>query len=1219
MKKTILKAVSTMLALAMMLTPVVQPATVHAQTAFKEVMKEAPPPGEEDPPAANSNPDDADGTPQKGNDPVLDKDDNPPPDNSQDDAQNNTRDNSQKNTKYNPQDNPQDNAKDNPKDNAKDNAKKDKADDEAVEMLSDSSFGGTNLALHKPVFASGNEVDYLNPELAVDGKGNTRWSSALQDDQWFYVDLGEKMDIDRVVIRWQTPAESYKILVSDDAEHWKNVKENDGVIMCKGGVETVDFPLLQARYVKFQGIKRAPVEGTYYGYSFYEFEVYQLHDLQTIVDNVTAAITVNPGQTKLDWSAAQIPEGYQVSLYGSDRVQVIDMDGNIREPLVDAKVNLIVQVEDKKDPSRKLLSGNITVIVPGQHKQTPDRNAEPDVIPSLREWYGETGNYALSKSSRIVVDSKDQAVLQNAAELTRQDLQDITGFDLKIVNGKPKKGDLFLSIDPSLAWIGDEGNLFKVDQYVSITSASAKGVFFGTRTALQIIKQHPDRTIPKGEARDYPKYEQRGLMIDVARKFYTIDFLRSYVKLLSWYKMNTFQIHLNDDVGTPFADGTTAAFRLESTTYPGLASPNGYYTKQEFKDLQLLGMEYGVNVIPEIDTPGHSRAFTSYNPALGNERALDISKPETVQFVKSLFDEYMDGTDPTFIGPDVNIGTDEYAGDVEVFRGYMDTLIKHINSKGKHPHLWGGLTQYNGTTPISTDATMEIWYEPYGAPQQAVDLGYDVINAQNVFMYIVPTLYGNYLNTQFLYDEWEPVKWETTTLPFGHPRVKGGMFCLWNDVSEANGLSMDDSHDRLLPGIQVVSEKMWTGTRDDRSIGRFEQRKKNIGDAPNADLSHKITVNNDENSVIQYTFENGFKDGSGNRFDGKDVNVNITQGKYDNGVRLNGGKSYIETPVEAIGFDWTISMWIKPDPGNPDDAVLMESPVGTLKLKQGKTGKLGFTKEHYDSTFDYVVPEGKWTHLTLKGDNKGVTLFVNLDEYVERMEEKYPKMNTLVLPTLRIGSETNAFKGVLDNVMIYNKAIELLSSDNLALHQATESSETEFPYYSSDKAVDGDVSPNSRWSSAYVDDAWFIVDLGAPKDVSKVIIKWQGAYAEKYQLLVSTDKTNWTNVSGGDGIINSKGNLDIITFDPQQARYVKFQGVKRATVFGNSFFEFEVYGSDHIQEYKQLIAKMDELLNQINNNGKLHKLLLQVLNRYPYDATRDLRPMEDLINMVEAK
>ncbi|MET3849278.1 discoidin domain-containing protein [Paenibacillus sp. OAE614] len=197
--------------------------------------------------------------------------------------------------------------------------------------------------------------------------------------------MGEPQNIDRVVIRWQTPADTYKILVSADGENWENVRDNDGIIQCKGGVETIDFSVREVRYVKFQGVKRAPVEGTLYGYSFYEFEVYQLHDLQTIIDNVSASLKVQPGQTKLDWSDVDVPEGYQISLYGSDRQPVIDQDGQIRTPLVDAKVNLIVQVEDEEDPNRKLISGNIPVVVPGLHKQTLDRNAEPDVIPSLQE------------------------------------------------------------------------------------------------------------------------------------------------------------------------------------------------------------------------------------------------------------------------------------------------------------------------------------------------------------------------------------------------------------------------------------------------------------------------------------------------------------------------------------------------------------------------------------------------------------------------------------------------------------------------------------------------------------------------------------------------------------------------------------------------------------------------------------------------------------------
>lgn len=76
---------------------------------------------------------------------------------------------------------------------------------------------------------------------------------------------------------------------------------------------------------------------------------------------------------------------------------------------------------------------------------------------------------------------------------------------------------------------------------------------------------------------------------------------------------------------------------------------------------------------------------------------------------------------------------------------------------------------------------------------------------------------------------------------------------------------------------------------------------------------------------------------------------------------------------------------------------------------------------------------------------------------------------------------------------------------------------------------------------------------------------------------------------------------------------ITFQGVKRATVFGNSFFEFEVYSPGHIPEYKELISKMEFLLSKVNENAELHQLLLQVLNRYPYDANRPIDPMKTLI------
>ena len=113
--------------------------------------------------------------------------------------------------------------------------------------------------------------------------------------------------------------------------------------------------------------------------------------------------------------------------------------------------------------------------------------------------------------------------------------------------------------------------------------------------------------------------------------------------------MNEFQIHLNDNGFPQFFNNdwkmTYAAFRLESERFPGLTAKDGSYTKQEFSNLQRMGMSYGVNVIPEIDIPAHSLAFTHYKPEIGSKEYgmdhLDLYKDETYHFLDTLFDEYL--------------------------------------------------------------------------------------------------------------------------------------------------------------------------------------------------------------------------------------------------------------------------------------------------------------------------------------------------------------------------------------------------------------------------------------------------------------------------------------------------------------------------------------------------------------------------------------------------
>jgi len=134
--------------------------------------------------------------------------------------------------------------------------------------VSGSGGGSGNLALNKTAYSSSNENSSLGPANAVDGNTSTRWSSAWQDNQSFWVDLGSNQTVGRVRLNWEAAyARSYQIQVSTDGSTWTTVAENwNG----DGGIDELTFSQRTARYVKIYCIQRA----TQYGFSLWEFEVY---------------------------------------------------------------------------------------------------------------------------------------------------------------------------------------------------------------------------------------------------------------------------------------------------------------------------------------------------------------------------------------------------------------------------------------------------------------------------------------------------------------------------------------------------------------------------------------------------------------------------------------------------------------------------------------------------------------------------------------------------------------------------------------------------------------------------------------------------------------------------------------------------------------------------------------------------------------------------------
>lgn len=637
------------------------------------------------------------------------------------------------------------------------------------------------------------------------------------------------------------------------------------------------------------------------------------------------------------------------------------------------------------------------------------QEACPDVIPALQQWKGGKGKLTLSNKGTIVIEAANEDKLTTTARILASDLKEMFGWDYTIRTGKPQKNEIFLSLTKPDQELGAEGYVMDINRYASLAAPTAKGVFWGTRSLLQILKNEQG-SLPKGVARDFPLFPNRGFMLDVARKFFTIDYLRQYVKILSFYKMNEFQIHLNDN-GFPqfFNDDwnqTYAAFRLESDRFPGLTAKDGSYTKKEFTDLQQLGMDYGINVIPEIDVPAHSLAFTHYKPEIASKDYgmdhLDLYKEETYQFVDSLLKEYIAGENPVFIGPDLHIGTDEYnKKETEQYRYFTDRYLKFVAQNGKNPRMWGGLKWLDGKTPVQAEGvTVNAWSYDWVDPEVSLKDGYKLLNSCDTYLYIVPAAgyYRDFLDHKWLYESWSPwIMNRKQTLPEGTPGVLGAMFAVWNDKC-GNGISEQDVHLRSFPAVQVLAEKLWRGANKEKSYEAFEALCQTTPEAPGVNLLARVP--------------------------GKTELI-----PAEKIVALNGTDS-LSSSVPEVGYPYTVSFGIYPDKDTNISGVLFKGPHSVVYTNWENTGRIAFSRDGYTFVFNsYQLPTEKWTDIRIEGDYKGTSLYVN-GKLQERLEGRTMKVyrkehkrmeymtyqETLIFPLQQIGDKLNGFKGQLRNL-----------------------------------------------------------------------------------------------------------------------------------------------------------------------------------------------------------
>lgn len=626
---------------------------------------------------------------------------------------------------------------------------------------------------------------------------------------------------------------------------------------------------------------------------------------------------------------------------------------------------------------------------------------KPFVIPELKEWKGETGFFTPKQSVRIIYGAPG---LQKIARQFAADYKALFGVLPEIAEGKPCKGDFFFTIKRDKK-LEKEGYDIVIGDYVKVSANEPVGVYWATRTLLQMGEQYKNGNLPKGHIRDWPDYGIRGLLIDCGRKFIPMNYLRDLACIMSYYKMNFMHVVLNNNGFKAYFNDdwnqTYAAFRLECETYPGLTARDGYYTKKEFVHFQEEAAERFVEIIPEIDVPAHSLAFSHYKPELGSKEYgmdhLNLSHPEVYSFVDALFKEYLDGENPVFRGPRVHIGTDEYSNKkkevVEQFRAFTDHYIKFVEGFGKQACVWGALTHAAGETPVKSDnVIMYAWYNGFANPKDMVQQGYNLISIPDGLTYIVPLAgyYWDYLNTERLYKQWTPAHVADVVFEEKDPAIIGGMFAVWNDIV-GNGISVKDIHHRIFPALQTIAVKTWN-IAPAFSYKEFETKRQKLSEAPGVNQLGRI--GDDENSLVYET-------------------ASVTPGS--------------ELPYTEIGYGYTITFDMEAANENYGTE-LFRSPNAVFYLADPVKGMFGFSRDGYMNTFAFRPYPGEKISVKITGDALSTSLFIN-GQLIERMgiEKRYlngaGKQNnfirTLVFPLKNAGN----FESRITNLRVYNRLL----------------------------------------------------------------------------------------------------------------------------------------------------------------------------------------------------
>jgi len=664
-------------------------------------------------------------------------------------------------------------------------------------------------------------------------------------------------------------------------------------------------------------------------------------------------------------------------------------------------------------------------------------NAQPHIVPAVKYWQGGEGHINASMISKLKIADPSNEQLSQLGKLFSQELE--------LTSKTSAKGaQITLDINPRLSKNKEAYQVTIKNGSITISGSTVNGTYYGTRTLLQMLKQ--STKLPKGTIKDVPLYPVRSVLIDVGRKFMEVEDVKDWIRMMGWMKINELHFHLNDN-----AWGRYPGYRLESKKFPGLASKDGHYTFEQIRELINFAKLHGVVIVPEIDTPGHSLALTTYRPDLAHPEIdserfglayLDLNNPDTIQFVKELWDEVI----PLFDADLVHIGTDEYRYKHikgkknqqqigEKFRLYINELATYIEKKHKKKvRMWSGFELLPGTTQPNKSLIIDMW-ETSDAKAKVAS-GYQVVNSSHYYTYIVPgaPYYG--VDNNFIYNKWTPMQFSgqaSGKLSAEDPGLMGGKLHVWNDYGPT-GFTWNEIARLTAPSMASFGEKFW-GVKGAKNYDEFVAYAAPIyTNIPNVSLTERDAVSKDSNLVWEL----------------KKPTLHIA----NTNPKLN-------LKADNLEFPWTASFTVTRHSDIAGDETLISSDLAAFYLdldyiyhnrkKNTKTHNRGVACVRANQApgwepimsynpdalfFDYQLPVGKKTKLTFVGEEKRTSLYVD-GKLVKTVNKQ------MICPLTRLGHPLpQGFHGTIHKATIKSIAPKRVQIGNWTPKESSKSKQT---------------------------------------------------------------------------------------------------------------------------------------------------------------------------------